>query len=149
VRNFVAESVRHTKFQNREDACVRCSIILAAAMLVALAAQAGIASAASPDEAMSWLAGRWTNKGDCGIGSVQFQRSGAGWTYREARLNSGAAYPATASADASGVVTVEIKSQDYEYVNTFRNKDSFDAVEGFTGGPMQGRRMSKTYSRCK
>jgi hypothetical protein len=85
-----------------EDACVRRSSILAAASLVALAAQADIASAASPDEAMSWLAGRWTNKGDCGIGSVQFQRSGTGWTYREARLNNGATYPAAAAAaDAS------------------------------------------------
>jgi hypothetical protein len=132
-----------------EDVCVRRSIILAAASLVALAAETDIASAASADEATAWLAGRWTNKGDCGIGSVQFQRSGTGWTYREARLNNGATYPATASADAAGVVTVEIKSQDYEYVNTFRSKDTFDAVEGFTGGPMQGRRMSKTYSRCK
>ncbi len=128
---------------------MRRSIILATASLIAFSAQAGIAAAASPDEAMAWLAGRWTNKGDCGIGSIQFQRSGAGWVYREARLNNGAAYPANASADASGVVTVEIKSQDYEYVNTFRNKDAFDAVEGFTGGPMQGRRISKTYSRCK
>ena len=128
---------------------MRRSIILAIASLVALAAQADSGSAASADEAMGWLAGRWTNKGDCGIGSVQFQRSGAGWSYREARLNSGATYPATASADASGVVTVRIPSQDYEYVNTFRGKDTFDAVEGFTGGPMQGRRMSKTYARCK
>jgi hypothetical protein len=128
---------------------VRRSIILATASLVALAAQADSAPAAGPDETMTGLAGRWTNKSDCGIGSIQFQRSGTGWTYREARLNNGATYPAAASADASGVVTVEIKSQDYEYVNTFRNKDTFDAVEGFTGGPMQGRRMSKTYSRCK
>ena len=128
---------------------MRRSNILAAASLVALAAQADMAAATSPDDAMTWLAGRWTNKGDCGIGSVQFQRSGAGWSYREARLNNGASYPATASADASGVVTVRIPSQDYEYVNTFRSRDTFDAVEGFTGGPMQGRRMSKTYSRCK
>ena len=128
---------------------MRHSIIPAIALLVALATHADTASATSPDEAMAWLAGRWTNKGDCGIGSVQFQRSGAAWSYREARLNSGATYPATASADASGVVTVRIPSQGYEYVSTFRNKDTFDAVEGFTGGPMQGRRMSKTYSRCK
>lgn len=128
---------------------MRRSIILVTASLVAFVMQAGIASATSPDEAMAWLAGRWTNKGDCGIGSVQFQRSGAGWSYREARLDNGATYPATASPDAAGVVTVRIPSQDYEYVSTFRNKDTFDTVEGFTGGPMQGRRMSKTYSRCK
>ena len=128
---------------------MRRSIILVAASFVALAAPIDTAFAASANEAMGWLAGRWTNKGDCGIGSVQFQRSGAGWSYREARLNNGATYPATASSDASGVVTVRIPSQDYEYVNTFRDKDTFDAVEGFTGGPMQGRRMSKTYSRCK
>jgi len=128
---------------------VRRSIILATASLVVLGAPADTAFAASPDEAMGWLAGRWTNKGDCGIGSVQFQRSGAGWSYREARLNNGDTYPATASSDASGVVTVRIPSQDYEYVNTFRTKDTFDAVEGFTDGPMKGRRMSKTYSRCK
>jgi hypothetical protein len=140
---------RCNTFQVQEEARVRRSNILAAASLVALAAQADMAAATSPDDAMTWLAGRWTNKGDCGIGSVQFQRSGAGWSYREARLNNGASYPATASADASGVVTVRIPSQDYEYVNTFRSRDTFDAVEGFTGGPMQGRRMSKTYSRCK
>ena len=128
---------------------MRRSIILATASLVALGALADTAFAASADEAMAWLAGRWTNKGDCGIGSVQFQRAGAGWSYREARLNNGASYPATASSDAAGVVTVRIPSQDYEYVNTFRTKDTFDAVEGFTGGPMQGRRMSKIYSRCK
>jgi hypothetical protein len=46
-------------------------------------------------------------------------------------------------------VTVRIPSQDYEYVNTFRNRDTFDAVEEFTDGPIKGRRMSKTYSRCK
>jgi hypothetical protein len=132
-----------------EEARVRRSIILATVSLVTLAAQASTASAASPDEAMTWLAGRWTNKGDCGIGSVQFQRAGAGWSYREARLNNGATYPATASSDAAGVLTVRIPSQDYEYVNTFHGKDTFDAVEGFTGGPMNGRRMSKTYSRCK
>jgi hypothetical protein len=140
---------RCNALRHREETQVRRSIALAAASLVALAAQAGMASAASPDETMAWLAGRWTNKGDCGMGSIQFQRSGAGWTYREARLNNGAIYPATASADASGVVTVRIPSQDYQYVNTFRTKDRFDAVEGFTGGPMQGRRMSKSYSRCK
>ena len=128
---------------------MRRSIILAIASLVALGAPADMAFAASADEATGWLAGRWTNKGDCGIGSVQFQRSGAGWSYREARLDNGATYPATASSDAAGVVTVRIPSQDYEYVNTFRSKDTFDAVEGFTDGPMQGRRMSKTYSRCK
>ena len=128
---------------------MRRSIVLAIASLAILAAPAETASAASADEAMAWLAGRWTNKGDCGIGSVQFQRSGAGWSYREARLNGGTTYPATASADASGVVTVRIPSQDYEYVNTFRGKDTFDAVEGFTAGPMNGRRLSTTYSRCK
>jgi ABC-type molybdate transport system substrate-binding protein len=128
---------------------MRGPIILVTASLAALTASADIASAASADEAMSWIAGRWTNKGDCGIGSVEFRRSGSGWTYREARLNGGATYPATASANASGVVTVQIKSQDYEYANTFRNKDTFDAVEGFTDGPMKGRRISKTYSRCK
>src|SRR5690242_20633154 len=128
---------------------MRGPIILVTASLAALTASGDIASAASADEAMSWIAGRWTNKGDCGIGSVEFRRSGSGWTYREARLNGGATYPATASANASGVVTVQIKSQDYEYANTFRNKDTFDAVEGFTDGPMKGRRISKTYSRCK
>jgi hypothetical protein len=128
---------------------VRRSIILAAASIIALTAQADVVAAASGDQAMSWLVGRWTNKGDCGIGSVEFRRSGAGWTYREARLNGGTTYPATASADASGTVTVRIASQDYEYVNTFRGKDSFDAVEGFTDGPMKGRQISKSYSRCK
>ena len=62
---------------------MRRSIILAIVSLVALGAPADMALAASADEAMAWLAGRWTNKGDCGIGSVQFQRSGAGWSYRE------------------------------------------------------------------
>jgi len=128
---------------------VRRSLILAAASIVACAAQADLAAAASGDEAMKWLVGRWTNKGDCGVGSVEFRRSGSGWTYREARLNGGTTYPATASADAAGVVTVQIPSQDYEYKNTFRGQDSFDAVEGFTDGPMKGRRLSKTYSRCK
>jgi hypothetical protein len=117
--------------------------------VVASTAQISGACAASADEAMSWLAGRWTNKGDCGTGSIQFERSGSAWTYREARLDGGASFPATASAVASGLVTVRIPSQDYEYVNTFRGKDTFDAVEGFTGGPMRGRRISKTYSRCK
>src|SRR5262245_6366706 len=124
------------------------AIILAAAV-AAWTVQADIASAASGDEAIKWLAGRWTNKGDCGIGSVEFRRSGSGWTYREARLNGGTTYPATATADAAGVVTVQILSQDYEYKHTFRGQDSFDAVEGFIDGPMKGRRISKTYSRCK
>jgi hypothetical protein len=57
---------------------MRRSIILAAASVVAFAAQANIASAASADEAMTWLAGPWSNRGDCGIGSIQFQRSGSG-----------------------------------------------------------------------
>jgi hypothetical protein len=130
------------------EACVRHSIIVLATA-IALAAPPDDARAASPDEALGRLAGRWTNKGDCGIGSIQFARSGSGWTYREARFENGASFPATASADASGVVTVRIPSQDYEYVNTFRSRDSFDAVEGFTGGPMRGRRIPKTYSRCK
>ncbi len=124
-------------------------IILSAAILLAGMAHTGMVSAATPDEALRWLAGRWTNKGDCGAGSVEFQWSGAGWVYREAAFNRGAAYPATAAADASGAVTVRIPSQDYEYVNTFRDKDTFAAVEGFTAGPRLGQRMSKTYSRCK
>jgi hypothetical protein len=127
---------------------VRRSLILAVS-IVAVAMRADIGSAATPDEALRWLAGRWTNKDDCGVGSVEFQWTGAGWIYREAALNRGAAYPATASADPSGVATVRIPSQSYEFVNTFRDKDSFEAVEGFTAGPMQGRRMMKTYSRCK
>jgi hypothetical protein len=127
---------------------VRRSLILAAS-IVAVAMQADIGSAATPDEALRWLAGRWTNKGDCGTGSLEFQWTGAGWIYREAALNRGTSYSATASADASGVATVRIPSQNYEFVNTFRNQDTFDAVEGFTGGPMQGRRISKTYSRCE
>jgi hypothetical protein len=57
------------------------------------------------------------------------------------------------SADGSGVVTVHIEEtadeDGYEYVNTFRDEDSFDAVEGFTSGQLEGRRMSRTYSRCK
>ena len=128
---------------------MRRSIILATVSLFAVTAHMGLAFAVSADQAMSWLAGRWTNKGDCGIGSVEFGRTGSDWTYREARFNGGTTYPATASANAAGGVTVQIKSQDYEYVNTFRNKDTFDAVEGFTDGPMKGRRIAKTYSRCK
>jgi hypothetical protein len=127
---------------------VRHSIIVLASV-VAFAAQLEGACAATPDEALRWLAGRWTNKSDCGVGSIEFQWTGAGWIYREAALNRGASYPATASAAPSGVATVRIPSQSYEFVNTFRDKDTFDAVEGFTGGPMQGRRLSKTYSRCK
>ncbi len=52
-------------------------------------------------------------------------------------------------ADPSGVVTVRIPSQDDESVATFRDRDTFAAVEGFTAAPMLGRRLSKTYSRCK
>src|SRR5262245_42277010 len=77
VHPFVGESVPCV--EDREETRMRRSIILAIASLVALAAPADMAFAASADEAMGWLAGRWTNKGDCGIGSVQFQRSGAGW----------------------------------------------------------------------
>jgi hypothetical protein len=131
-----------------EDPCVRRSLILAAP-IVAIAMQAGIGSAATPDQALRWLAGRWTNKGDCGTGSLEFQWTGAGWIYREAALNRGASYPATASADPSGIATVYIPSQNYEFVNTFRDQDTFDAVERFTNDPMQGWRLSKTYSRCK
>jgi hypothetical protein len=125
------------------------AIVILAASMAAFAAQFEGGFAATPDEALRWLAGRWTNKGDCGIGSIEFQWTGAGWVYREAALNRGAAYPATASADPSGVATVRIPSQSYEFVNTFRDQDTFEAVEGFTAGPMQGRRLSKTYSRCK
>jgi hypothetical protein len=128
---------------------VRSSLILAAASTLAFATQAGVAPAATPDQAMQWLAGRWTNKADCGVGSLEFERAGSGWIYREAMLNKGAPYPAAASADGAGAVTVRIPSENYEFVNTFRDKDTFVAVEGFTAGPMQGRRMSKTYSRCK
>jgi hypothetical protein len=125
------------------------AIVILAASVAAFAAQFQDVSAATPDEALRWLAGRWTNNGDCGIGSIEFQWTGAGWIYREAALNRGAAYPATASADPSGVTTVHIPSHGYEFVNTFRDKDTFDAVEGFAGWPIQGRRLSMTYSRCK
>jgi len=109
------------------------------------------ASAASQQEALAWLAGNWTNKGDCGIGSVQFTRNGSRWVYRELRYNHGAPYPATASANSAGVVTVLIEDPDgnYEYVNTFRDQNSFDAVEGFTQGPLKDKRKKFTYTRCR
>jgi hypothetical protein len=144
----IGESCDPRDRQNKgEHEVVRSSIL--AASIVAIAMQSATGSAATPDEALRWLPGRWTNKGDCGIGSIEFRWTGAGWIYREAALNRGASYPATASAGPSGVATVRIPSQSYEYVNTFHDRDTFEAVEGFTGGPMQGRRMMKTYSRCK
>jgi hypothetical protein len=54
-----------------------------------------------------------------------------------------------ASVGLTGVVAVRIPSQNYEFANTFRDKDTFQAVEGFTAGPMQGRRLAETFSRCK
>jgi hypothetical protein len=68
------------------------------------------------------------------------------------QLDGGRVYPAKASADASGVVTVQVKTEpreyDYQFINTFRDMNSFDAVEGFLIGPLKGRTMSKAYSRC-
>lgn len=128
---------------------MRLPIVLLAALTALSWLGADGAGAATQEEALQFLIGRWTNKGNCGD-TIQFQRQGASWTYREVRFDRGKAYPARVSAGPSGVVTVRIPGADggYEYVNTFRSKDTFDAVEGFTSGPLAGRRRSYTYTRC-
>jgi hypothetical protein len=49
----------------------RMTVCLAASMITLLATT-NHSPAATADEAMNWLAGRWTNKGDCAGGWVQF-----------------------------------------------------------------------------
>jgi hypothetical protein len=123
---------------------------LAAAVLVFVAG-ADAAQAASADQAMRWLSGRWTSDNNCKGGWISFDRKGAGWTYRELAYEHGKPYPATASTDPSGVVTVRITMPDgeFDYVNTFRDRNSFDAVEKFTSPTVQGEPSSKSYTRCK
>lgn len=125
------------------------TFILAIAF-ASLAAVAGSARAATPDEAMSWLAGRWSES-NCAAAWMQFDRNGQGWTYRELAYENGRPFPATASADPSGAVTVTIMVPDgeYTYVNIFRNKDFFNAVEMFRSATIKGDPTAHTYMRCR
>jgi hypothetical protein len=107
--------------------------------------------AATPDQAMAWLSGRWAEAGKCKDGWMRFGRKGQAWTYRELAYEKGKPFPATASADASGVVTVRamMPGGEYTFVNTFHDKNSFDAVETFTSADTKGEPSSHAYVRCK
>jgi hypothetical protein len=118
--------------------------------LAALAAGVGGARAASPDEALAWLPGRWS-EGDCAAAWMRFDRNGATWTYRELAYENGRPFPAAASADPAGVVTVRIMVPDgeYTYVNTFRDRNSLDAVEAFSSATVKGEPSKHAYRRCE
>jgi len=129
----------------------RLTIAVVASSIAALFAFAGETRAASAEEGMKWLAGRWSSDGNCKGAWIRFGRKGAAWTYRELAYERGKPFPATASADAAGVVTVRIMVPDgeYDYVNTFRDKNAFDATETFTSTTVKGEPASKSYTRCK
>jgi hypothetical protein len=125
---------------------------LASVFFVAAQFAAGTAGfAATPDQAMAWLPGRWAEAGKCKDGWMRFDRKGQGWTYRELAYEKGKPFPATASPDPSGVVTVRamMPGGEYTFVNTFHDKNSFDAVETFTSADTKGEPSSHAYVRCK
>jgi hypothetical protein len=128
----------------------RGAAVMIALAFATFAAGMGSARAASPDEALAWLSGRWS-EGSCEASWMQFDRDGPAWTYRELAYENGKPYPATATADAAGVVTVRIMMPDgeYKYVNTFRDRNSLDAVETFTSATVKGEPSSHAYTRCK
>jgi hypothetical protein len=129
---------------------VPCLLLAAAIAAVAVATTAP-ARAASADEAMKWLSGRWTSDGNCKGAWISFDRKGAGWTYRELAYDKGKPFPATSTTDAAGVMTVNIMVPDgvYVYVNTFRDRNSFDATETFNSATVKGEPSTKSYTRCK
>lgn len=131
----------------------RGTIVWFAASVAALAAfsLSGQSRAATGNEAMKWLSGRWTSDGNCKGAWIRFDRKGNAWSYRELAYEHGKPYPATATTDAAGVVTVRIMVPDgeYDYVNTFHDKNSFDATETFTSATVKGEPASKAYTRCK
>jgi hypothetical protein len=129
--------------------CLPRLITLLACLTATLTAP--IAAAATPKEAMRWLAGRWTSDDDCKAAWISFERKGKGWIYRELAYDKGRPLPAMVSADAAGLVTVRITVPDgeYGYVNTFSGKDAFEAVEKFTSPTGAGDPVTKAYTRCK
>jgi len=126
---------------------------LATAVLAAPAilAPAATALAATPEQVMAWLPGKWAEAGKCKDGWMRFDRKGKAWAYRELAYEKGKPFPATASADAMGVVTVTamMPGGEYTFVNTFHDRNSFDAVETFTSADTKGEPSSHAYGRCK
>lgn len=127
------------------------TIVGVAATVATLTADARQAHAATGGEAMKWLAGRWTSDGNCKGAWIRFDRKGAGWTYRELAYEKGKPFPATVSADDAGVVTVRIMVPDgeYDYINTFKDRNSFDATESFSSADSKGEPSMKSYTRCR
>jgi hypothetical protein len=127
------------------------AIFLIAALAALVAGSSGGARAATADAAMKWLAGTWTSDNNCKGGWIKFNRKGGAWTYQELAYDKGKPFPAAAAADASGVVTVRIMVPDgeYDYVNTFRGRNAFDAPETFTSATVKGEPATKSYTRCR